>query len=80
MRRNIKADIKVFLRNFFDRFENLVPPGFASQCESFEGNRLLLLLFLLLMVRDLNRKIFTIGTFFRFVKETSEIRGFYCCY
>ena len=69
MRRNIKADIKVFLRNFFDRFRKPgTAPGFTSQPESFEGNRLLLLLFLLLMVRDLNRKIFTIGTFFSFCK------------
>ena len=52
MRRNIKAGIKLFLRNVFDQF---VPPGFASHPESFEGNRLLLL------VHDLNRKILLIG-------------------
>ena len=33
---------------------NLLPPGFASHPEIFEGNRLLLLLLLLC---DLNRKI-----------------------
>ena len=54
MRRNKKAGIlkSLFLRNFFRiGFENLVPPGFASHPEFFEGNRLLLLFF-----RDQNRK------------------------
>ena len=45
-----------------------------SHPESFEGNRLLSS-FLLLLVLDLNRKILSIAAiFFRFVKETSEIR------
>ena len=68
MRRNIKAGIKLFLRNFFDRFRKPRMPGFASHPESFEGNRLLLLLFLLLMVGDLNRNIFTIGVSFSICK------------
>ena len=61
-----------------------MPPGFASHPEIFEGNRLLLLLWLLC---DLNRKNLAI---LKILKETSEIRtikychielcGFYCCY
>ena len=45
MRKNIKAGIKLFLRNFFDRFRKPRTSGFASHPESVEGNRLLLLLF-----------------------------------
>ena len=67
MRRNIKAGIKLFLRNFFDRFRKPRTPGFSSQPESFEGNRLLLLL--LLLVLDLNRIILTIAAIYSICKE-----------
>ena len=50
MHRNIKAGIKLFLRNFFDRFPNLVPPGFASHPESFEGNRFVIVVIVVVVV------------------------------
>ena len=45
-------------------FLSLVPTGSASHPDSFEGNRLLLSLLLLLLVLDLNRKILLIGAIF----------------
>ena len=75
MRKNIKAGIKLFLRIFFDRFRKPHMSGFASHPESFEGNQLSVLLFLLLMACDLNRKIFMIGAIFSIGKG-----NFYCCY